>query len=69
MAFGLEGYSFVEWLKRNKDDLKLAITILSGLVTFIITNYLSVAWQISLTGLVTVGTRLVIDGIDYFFKE
>lgn len=65
----LKGYSFKEWISRNKSDIKLLISIIGGVAAFAITSYLPIGWQVSLSGLVTVLVRLGLDAFDFWVSN
>lgn len=70
--YSFEGYNFGEALFRNKDSIKVIITILSG-INFASALGGSYDWKtlaISLGAAVgMLGVKLLSDAIDYYFKE
>jgi hypothetical protein len=60
----MEGYSFKEWAKRNKETFKGIILFLGGY------SYLQgFEWQVFLVGLGAFGVKLLIDAVDYWLKD
>jgi hypothetical protein len=60
--FSFKGYSFVEWAKKNKNDLKMFFAIVMTLVSSSVTN-------IQVGALVGIVSKLGVDAIDYFLSE
>ena len=67
--FSFKGYSFVTWLRRNKETLKNILMIISGISTYAITNYLPTWATLGLAGLVAALVKLGVDAIDYYTTE
>lgn len=62
-----KGYKFSEALYRNKDSVKIITAILSAV------NLATLDWTVLVSSLglavVSLGIKLVIDAIDYYFTE
>jgi hypothetical protein len=62
-----EGYNFKIWMKKNKDNLKL---LAAGLIGLIVSSFGDTAFvQFLFGGAGAVGTKLIMDSIDFFTSE
>ena len=61
----MKGWKFQTWLIRNKDNVKLIVSGLVGIIAYAVSG-LSPALSASLGGIVTILSKLVLDGIDYY---
>lgn len=67
-SMSFEGYSLKVWAKHNKGNLRLVLSGCLGLIAMGLTD-VSVPWAIALGGVVTTGSKLVLDAFDYFLSE
>ena len=62
-----EGYSFLVWMKKNKDNLKL---LAAGVIGLVVSSFGDTAFiQFLFGGAGAVGTKLIMDTIDFFTSE
>lgn len=66
--FSFKGYKLKTWLFKNKDSLKLIVSGSIGLLAALVTE-LPPKWGAPLGLIVTVGSKLVIDSLDYWQSE
>lgn len=62
--YSMEGYSFKEWAKHNKEGLKALVLFLAGY-----TYFTGFSWETFVIGLVAIVGKLGVDSIDYWLKE
>lgn len=67
-AFNFDGYKFSTWLKKNKDNLRLILAGTLGIVAAAVSG-LDPKWSVPLGAIVTAGSKLAIDAIDYWASE
>jgi len=68
MAVGFEGWSWKEWLKANKSNIRLIISGTTGIAVAAISG-LSTSWAVALGGIVAAGSKLLLDSLDYYLSE
>ena len=66
--YSLKGYSFKTWAIKNKRDLKLIASGAFGLIITFVSN-LDPKWSVSLGILVTTGSKMALDALDYWLAE
>jgi hypothetical protein len=66
--YSFTGYSIRTWATKNKDNLKLLVAGLLG-VAVIYLNGFNSPIVIATSGVVTVLTKLILDGIEYWLSE
>lgn len=66
--YTMEGYSFLEWARRNKETFKLMASAVLGLLT-LFTSGLTVAWATFAATMISLVSKLALDAIDYWLKE
>jgi len=64
----INGWRFIEWLKKNKDSLKMLVSAASGLATAFAAN-LSPVWKIAAGTLVIAVTKIALDTLDFYTSD
>jgi hypothetical protein len=67
-AWSFKGYSFIVWAKKNKDNFKLILSGLFGLIAVLVSG-LDSTYSVPLGTIVAVGTKLVLDAVEYYLTE
>ena len=65
---GFKGWRFSTWLKKNKGNLQLVGAGVLGLLATALTD-LSAPWAVSLLGVVTIGSKLGLDALDFYLSD
>ena len=68
MAIGFKGWNWNAWLKANKGNLRLIISAVLGIVTTTVGS-LPTPYALALGGLVTAGSKMILDTVDYYFSK
>ena len=67
-AGSMDGWDIKIWLKRNKENLKLIISGVTGIATYFVSGLPGI-WSGAL-GVIVVGiTKLALDSLDFFTSE
>lgn len=65
----MKGWRFKEWLKRNKESLKMLITGTIGLGVFFATKYLPIEASAGISGVSAIVSKLGLDALDFYLSD
>lgn len=66
--YSFKGWDFKIWVTRNKDNLRLILSGLFGLLTVFLSG-LTTPWAVGLGTIVTAISKLFLDSLDYYISE
>ena len=67
-AGNMTGWSFKVWVVKNKDNLKLILSGISGILTTLLSG-LSTPYGVALGGLVAAVSKMLFDSIDFYVTD
>ena len=68
--YSMQGWSWHEWLKRNKDSLKTLVAGLGAVLGALAATVVLPAWAIPLPALLSgFVTKMALDALDYWCSE